>query len=102
MLDACLLPMCTAQFFVLSPSSMLENAPQMWGWVGVWVKSLLGLSFIVLYLISLSSLPSLFLEYFHGKLAWDGSDLWLTALFVLSVAPLLFLVIVVSAKWVVQ
>lgn len=33
-LDASLLPMCTAQSFLLDPSSVLENAPQMWGWVG--------------------------------------------------------------------
>lgn len=34
-LDACLLPMCTAQSFLLNPSSVLENALQAWGWVGM-------------------------------------------------------------------
>lgn len=51
-LDACLLTMCTAQSFLLNPSSALENAPQTWGWVGAWVKPLLCVSSIVLYLIS--------------------------------------------------
>lgn len=90
-------------FFAQSDSSALENATQIWGWVVAWLKPLLGISFTVLiFHISLASPPSLFLEYFHGKLGWHGSNLWLTALFVLSVAPLLFLMIIVSAKWVVQ
>lgn len=100
-LDACLPPMCSVRSSLLSPTKALEIAPTMWGCVGTWLKPHLGISFAVLYLMS--PFPSLlFLEYFHGKLAWDGCDHWLRALFVLSVAPLLFLVIIVSAKWVVQ
>lgn len=51
--DAHLLPMCVAQSFLFHPNSALENAPQMWSWVGVWVKPLVGVSFLVLYLIPL-------------------------------------------------
>lgn len=44
-------------FLTQSYSSALKNATQLRGWVAAWLKPLLGLSFTVLYLISLLPHP---------------------------------------------
>lgn len=71
MLDARLLPMCTAQAFLLSLSTVLGNTPHMWGWVGTWVKPLFGVSFAVLYLMSpFPSLPFSWVFPWQTCLGW--------------------------------
>lgn len=87
--DARLLPMCVAQSFLLHPSSALENAPQMRSWVGAWVKPLVGVSFLVLYLIPLHSPPfflSISMANLPGMAVISGSQhclfyLWLLCCF---------------------
>lgn len=73
--DARLLPMCVAQSFLFHPSSALEkNAPQMRSWVGVWVKPLVGVSFLVLYLIPLfAPLPFSWVFPWQTCLGWQRS-----------------------------